>query len=552
MAADDEGEHKDLIELIRKRSSEQMDDATRAMYEKCLRVRAATDHTLRATKHLRKTTTALDGTEKPLKLRDYQVQMIKHLLLMTRFVVGDDCGLGKTLESIATLAYLIEGKPGLQVLVVTKKSPVLQWESEFHRFTEGIGVVAYRGTAGQRKAARERFEAMTGPKVLIAGYRTVVQDFTDYFQAKKWGVLILDEVTVVKTPKTGVAQVIKHISHVNSERVWGLTATLLKNTLMEGYGIFNVVYPPLFPMAETTFMKDYCIVQMKEIGRKRKVPTVVGYRPADIVRFRTKIEPFYLGRPKHEVADELPPLTIQVVKVGMSAAQHAKYRDALAGVLEVGGEEKQVTKLTAVTYCQEIANHPELIGAEGGSEKLDELLEMLTEGDLATEKVIVYTRFSKMVDIGMREMEKLKIPCARITGAENDLERKAAQDRCQDPKDPTRVIWITNAGNDAINLQAAKALVFYDTPFSAGAFLQTLGRMIRIGSIHDRVLAIHLVCRKTVDEKVVEIGDRKMYLIEAVLGKRLKGDTGDLLSGGTIDELFEALRRDALGVIGGS
>jgi len=282
------------------------------------------------------------------------------------------------------------------------------------------------------------------------------------------------------------------------------------------------------------------------------VPVVVGYRKSDIIRFRTKIEPFYLGRPKHEVAAELPPLTIKVVRVGMSLVQSAKYKEALTGILDVGGEEKEVTKLTAVTYCQEIVNHPELVKAEGNSEKLDELIDMLTEGDLDDGKVIVYTRFSKMVDIGMREMAKAKIPCVRITGAENEDERKASQDAFQDPKNPVRVIWITNAGNDAINLQAASALVFYDTPFSAGDFLQTLGRMIRIGSIHDKVLAIHLVCDGTIDERVIEVVDRKMVLIEEVLGKRLKAegdDASDIIEReGDIDELFRLLRLDAAGI----
>jgi ERCC4-related helicase len=191
------------------------------------------------------------------------------------------------------------------------------------------------------------------------------------------------------------------------------------------------------------------------------------------------------------------------------------------GILQVGAEEKEVTKLTAVTYCQEIVNHPGLIQCDGDSEKLDELVDMLSSGDLEGEKVIVYTRFARMVTIGMKALEDVKIKCVRVTGAESEDERAAAQRAFQDPNSDVKVIWITSAGNDAINLQAAKALVFYDTPFSAGDFLQTLG-------------------------------------LEAVLGKRIKGegegeDDGDTVirADREIDDLFEALRKDAQGMIRG-
>lgn len=526
-------------------------DALQTTLEKLRKIRTRTDLTIRPTRHLRQTFVGIDGKERPLTLRYYQVQMILHLMVIERFVVGDDTGLGKTLESIASLAYLWERKPDLKALVLTKKSAVRQWEDEFKRFTTGVRVIVCRGTPKQRAAAREEFDAATGPTVLVMGHRSVVQDFT-HLQDRTWGVFVLDEATVVKNPSTQIHQVCRHIA-AQSERAWGLTATLIKNNLVEGFGVYKVIHPPLFTHTPTAFIKDYCVTQMQPIGRGRKVPVIVGYRKSDIERFRMKIEPFYLGRPKHQVAAELPPLTTRRVRVGMTSVQHLKYQEALSGLLEIDGEEKEVTKLTAVTYCQEIVNHPELIQCEGDSEKLDELVEMLTEGDLEGEKVIVFTRFEKMVGIGIKALEKAGIKCVRITGKEaKEDQRKAAQDAFQDVNSDVRVVWITTAGSDAINLQAAKAIVFYDTPFSAGDYLQALGRMIRIGSIHDRVFAIHLVCEDTIDERVMDIMDRKMALLEAVLGKRIKGeDDGDELLEveGEIDALFDALRDDARGLL---
>ena len=72
--------------------------------------------------------------------------------------------------------------------------------------------------------------------------------------------------------------------------------------------------------------------------------------------------------------------------------------------------------------------------------------------------------------------------------------------------------------------QLGKALVFFDTPWSAGDYLQILGRIIRLGSMHDRVYAFHLICKGTVDERVMEVMRKKMKLVEAIIGKRIKGE----------------------------
>ena len=492
------------------------------------------------------------GTEIPLDLRPYQKQMVVHLLAMNRFIVGDDTGLGKTIETIASLCMIWAKFPEQKVVVLTKKSSVPQWYSEFERFTTGVRVILSTGGPKQREAAQEAWENSTGPTVIIQGYVSACNDFT---RIQSWSgyILICDEATVFKSPDTRVHKVVQHLSQ-NASRCWGLTATLIKNNLMEGYGIYRVVVPDLFRMTKQGFMNNYCIVQMQMVGRGRKVPTIVGYRQSDIESFRDKIDPFYLGRPKHAVAKELPVLTTRDIQVGLTDWQAQKYAEALAGFLEHGDGElrdfSETKQMTSLIYCQEIVNHPGLIEyPDYPSEKLDALIDMVTDGgDFEDDKVIVFTRFAKMVDIAVKALEKEGVKCARVTGGEDEKARKAAMDAFQDPKNPTRVIFITMAGGDAINLQAAKALIFYDTPWSAGDYLQILGRMIRIGSDHENVYAIHMVARNTIDERVQGVVRKKMGLIEQVLGERVKGKRGDNViydAGSETKDLFTAMISDA-------
>jgi hypothetical protein len=464
-----------------------------------------------------------------------------------------------TLQSIAALCFVWEKAPDTKAIVLTTKSATPQWAGEFEKFTQGVNVIVCAGTAKKRAKARKAFEESTGPTVMVYGYGSVRRDISD-IQAWEGYVLITDEATAYKNPKTQIHQVVRHMSF-QAERVWALTATLIKNHLMEGYGIFKVVKPDLFQMNATKFMFSYCLTQMVSIPKSnRKIPKIIGYLPERIAEFREEIAPFFLGRPKHEVASDLPALVMKKVEVGLNAAQQEKYDEALTGILEMGrGEDailQETTKLTQIIYCQEIVNHLDLIDCDGGSDKLNALLDLLTDGDLADEKVIVFSRFSKMIDLMMPALKKAKIKAVRITGAEKMPERKKAMDAFQDPNSDTRVVGITMAAGDAINLQAAKAIVFFDTPWSAGDFIQIVGRMIRIGSVHDRCYAIHLVARgkkPTIDSRVIDVMNNKMKLVEAVIGRRLKGeqDIGSYIPvENDISDLFNLLREDARNAAG--
>ena len=531
-----------------------MNETVKKAHERLLKVREDNSLEIRNSTYLKDKIKMLDGREIDFKLRYYQAQMVVHLLTMKRFVVGDDTGLGKTLEAIASLCYLWEKKPEQKALIFTNKSVVAQWASEFDKFTEGITTYQIKGTKKKREKQLQEFLDHTGsPCVAIMGYRSACSDF-DLMQDWEDFNIIFDEATAFKTSTTQIHQVCRHLAS-KADRVYGLTATLIKNNLLEGWGIYKVIVPNLFTPHKTAFIKQFCVTKMQKIKGNRKIPVIVGYRKADIARFRTLIEPFYLGRPKHAVATELPALTTKRVKLGMTRFQHIKYQEALSGLLELGtGEEKEVTKLTSIIYCQEIANHPCLIDCDGSSEKYQFLESLLTDGgDLFGQKVIVYTRFRKLVDECMPLLEKKGVSCVRVTGSENEDQRKASQDAFQDPNSDTNVIWLTAAGGEAINLQMAKAIVFYDTPWSAGDYLQILGRMIRIGSPNDKCYAIHLVCEDTVDERVLDVLTKKMSLVEKIIGKRLQGEANSseddenlvYQQSSEINDLFSALQTDA-------
>lgn len=525
-----------------------MEDKLQKTIEKLKQIRVRDDLKAPPSKILK--STLENGS--PLTLRPYQVQGVLHLLAMPRFVLGDDTGLGKTLQVIAALSLIWDRKPETPAIICTTKSAVGQWESEFARFTDGVKIFKCLGTKKKRLKIHEEFKEYTdGPKAMVLGYRTACVDF-DYLQPYLGHIVVFDEATAFKNDKAQVHQVCKHLAG-SASRAWSLSATIIKNKLMEAWAIYKVTVPHLFT-TKNAFMMEYCVTRDQPLpGGRRRIKIVVGYKKRDIEAFRERIDPYFLGRPKHEVAKDLPLLTTKNIDCELTRVQKQKYKEALNGLLETydleTGEtkEREVTKLTAVTVCQQIVNHPTLVDVEGDSGKLEMLLDLL-DGEMGDEKVIIFSRFRGMVDILEKALNDKKIKTCRITGAESGEERKASQTRFQDPEDETKVCLITMAAAEGVNLQIAKAVIFYDTPWSAGDYLQIIGRMIRIGSAHDKVFSYHLCVPKSIDSRVMKSLHTKMGLIEAVLGTRLKSDeSSDVIEVGKseISDLFDGLIEDA-------
>ena len=557
-------------------------------YEHLKKVRASTTVEIKPTALLREEIRGFDGTMEPLKIRYYQVQGIYHLLTMNRMVLGDGTGLGKTLQAIGALCYIWERDPEVKVIVICPKSSIGQWASEFDRFALGVNTFQAVGDYTQRKAAYNNWSKHVGPSVLIVNYHGVVRDWDQGVTkadpppgAKKGTVVIagrgyldeltskisklsviFDEIQACKNPTTKTHQTCKFLAD-RAKRVWGLTATLLQNHLIEGFGIYKVIRSQTFG-TKNSFLNTYCVTELQRVKGGGKIPIIVGYK--NLAHFRETIDPFFYGRPKHLVSNELPALTTREIICELSSAEDRKYSEALSGVFELGtGEIKnyeETKQMTSLIYMQEVCNSLSLVkfgedafdkpvtATEGRSSKETALVSLLTE-ELNDEKVIVYTKFKSHIPRLQAILTKEGVKSVVISGDVTKASaRKAAQDKFQDPESNIKVIIITDAGSESINLQAAAAMVFFDTPWSWGRYVQLLGRMIRIGSPHQAVLAIHLLAKRpgqgkkteTIDHKVIQKLRKKKGLIDQVIGEAAVGALKFDRHEDDVRELINALR----------
>jgi len=489
-----------------------------------------------------------------------------------------------TLQTIAAYSFLLDRDPSLKLLVVCQKSALYQWAEEFDKFTEGISVrvIAEKFNKLKGYPARKAQYELFKENVLIMNYNPVLDEYEHikYTLGTNY-MIVLDECVAFKNRKTKTHFACKFLADAG-QRVYGLSATIIKNGLEEVFGIYDVIVPGLFGKI-TKFQNTYCVQEMMKLrigGKDRKIPKTVGYK--NLAQFKTTLDPYFLIRKKEDVASELPKLISRKVVLEMLPEQKELYRQAVAGIVyeekvkqeyyEIcdkirngDREEKTVKqfetlkekyekfltpegkkrgKLAALTYCQMISNGPALIRQPGDSSKEEEFLRLMTE-ELVTEKVILFTRFKSGIPSLEIICERNHIKYTKITGDQDNDERTKARISFQ--TDPScSLIFITTAGSASLNLQAASVIIFYDTPWSYGDLVQTIGRAQRIGSLQEHVLIIHMVNRGTIDVRVLSKVSGKKELSDEILGDTAQGALDFTKHDDqVIDDLYEDLLKDA-------
>lgn len=545
------------------------------IYPQLLKIREASKVSLKPNKYLREDT----------KLRHYQAQMVMHLLMMNKMVVGDDVGLGKTLEMITAYTFYLQKNSDIRLVWLGPKNSLYQVQNEFKRFTNGISTYVARSIKKEDREycktgylkkykknstycricehatwCEKRETSLRGIKnadfrklkyldfrddgtnVLILNYDLARTDFREIIECCKPYIVVFDEATAFKSYKSKTWSVCKELAE-NSEKAWPATATIIKNRLEEAYSIYKCILPNILGN-KTQFLDNFCITKKIRVPKsRRKIPLIVGYKNLD--EFKKAIDPYFLGRAAREVGIELPDLISKEIELDLTPIQVEKYQEALDGLLETDqGKIKEVTQLTAINYCQQIVNSPHLVGVEGTSCKEEALFELL-ENDFKNEKIIFFTRFRKWVDRLEILMKERDLKPLRITGAESAEKREENKLLFQKSSEHN-IIMITTAGGQALNLQAARILIWGDLILSYGDVLQVIGRMIRYGSPHKKVLAIHLICRNTVDDHTFKIVLPKKKLFEQILGKRHEGLLEfEGFGESEVKGVFKALLKDA-------
>ena len=435
------------------------------------------------------------------ELRSYQKEGLNWLNFLDEMGFGgclaDDMGLGKTIQMIAFL--LLQKEKGIKEpnLVVVPTSLLFNWQRELERFAPTLKFAIIHGN--NRVLTKQLVQ---DNDILITTYGTLISDI-DFLRKVNFNLLVLDESQAIKNPSSKRYKAVRLLTarmHV------ALTGTPIENNTFDLYAQLSFAMPGLLGSAKR-FADEFAIPidKFQDAGRAKEL--------------QQKIHPFLLRRTKDQVAKELPPKTEMILYCEMDTEQQRIYdlykmefQKYLAGLSDDELHTSSLHVLQGLTKLRQICNSPALLADEEfyGSEsaKIDVLLDQIDQ--LAGQhKLVIFSQFVGMLDLIKERLEQRELKYAYLTGQTKD--REAQVNLFQENSDVRLFLVSLKAGGTGLNLTEADYVFLVDPWWNPAVENQAIDRAHRIGQ-KNKVVAIRFITPNTIEEKILELQERKKAL----------------------------------------
>jgi len=463
------------------------------------------------------------------ELMKYQIEGLNWLYFQwysqRNGILADEMGLGKTIQIIAFMATLIEEHSCFPFLVVVPNSTCANWRREIKQWVPTLRVVTFFGSSAARDMASKYEMFPEGSKelrahIVVTSYEASVDDSAKRLMKRiNWAGLIVDEGQRLKNDKSLLYNA---LNAVRAPFRVLLTGTPLQNNARE---LFNLIQ----------FLDD--TVKAAELEEKYAEMSTENIR-----ELHDQIRPYILRRTKVQVLTFLPPLGQIIVPLSMSVLQKSVYKSILARNPELlkalftntNLKTQERANLSNIlmqlrkclchpfVYSREIeertdvqaVSHRNLVEASAKLQLLELLLPKLKERG---HRVLIFSQFLDMLAIMEDFLDGMQMAYQRLDGTMGSLEKQKRIDQFNAPDSPLFAFLLsTRAGGVGINLATADTVIILDPDFNPHQDIQAISRAHRIGQ-KKKVLCFQLMTRTSVEEKIIQMGRKKMVLDHVVV-----------------------------------
>lgn len=433
------------------------------------------------------------------ELRPYQVDGVKWLNTLYKYSLGgilaDDMGLGKTIETIAFINSIKNEKP---ILIVSPKSLVFNWVSEFNKFAKDIPVYPIIGTVEERKKIIKKIKNDKFG-VFFISYDSLRNEYENLLEYT-FDLCILDEAQFIKNMHAKKTNAVKQI---NALHTIALTGTPIENNIYDLWSIFDFLMPH--------YLLDY------EDFKDNFESDDEYYK---IVK--DKVAPFILRRRKEDVLKDLPEKYEVIMTTEMSVDQRKLYDafrlKAKEELKSKDGGSHVMEVLSIITRLRQICVDPSTFvdNFTGESGKISALKEIITEKMKDNHRFLIFSQFVSALNIVKDEIEKMGIKYFMITGDTSAKDRLKICNDFNNDEDYKIVLISLKAGGTGLNLVGADVVIHLDPWWNYSAQNQASDRAHRIGQTRT-VEVIKLIAENSIEERVVSLQDEKKELVDKVI-----------------------------------
>ena len=435
------------------------------------------------------------------ELREYQKDGINYMLSLEKIdfgcVLADEMGLGKTVQSIAVIATKI--KEGKKTLIVCPTSLIYNWEKEIIKFIGKQRTLLILGDVKQRAKIIEKIE---DNDIIITSYDLLKKDINKY-EKYVFDLFIIDEAQYIKNIQT---QNYQTVTQIKAKQKIALTGTPIENSIKELWSIINFVIPGYLGNNKH-FIKFF------------ETPIIQSRNSKRLNLLKQITNPFILRRLKNDVLEELPKKIEKFMYNEMLPEQEELYNAYILKYQKQILEKENISKielLSMIMRLRQVANDPRVIKNETiKGNKINQVMEIVENCRDNNQKVLVFSQFTKMLDLIENRLRHEEIKYYILTGKNTKEQRQSFVEKFN--KDDSTVFLISlKAGGTGLNLTAASNVVLVDPWWNMSVQNQATDRAHRIGQTSN-VLVHKLISKDTIENKIVEIQNEKNKLAKTIL-----------------------------------
>lgn len=471
----------------------------------------------------------------------YQLRGLAELVKHPRWLLGWECGLGKSLVVAERLRLGFErGHFSGRVLIVCPKSVLAVWPEQLQQHA-GLGCLVLTGDARQRAGVLES-AASSRNAIVVTNYEVAWRE-VDRLAKLRPDVVVADESHRIKNSRSLTARAVRRLGRQARFR-WALSGTPTPNGPLDIHGTLAFLDPKLCGGESfCAFRARYAITRGDMLRREIEQAKQRGIDRGDLKRLLAsgtarivldyqnldeleRIVSSVSSRLRKVDALDLPEKTFVERRVPLSASASRVYRDIRRDALALL-ESKQGAGTLSVPHI--LTQAMRLLQVAGGfvpddegrmhalepNAKLNLLADVLEDID---GQVVIWAGFVAEA----RAIWGLLGESAVAHEGSLSFERRLDALRAFKSGEARYLIATPQSAREGLTLTEASTAVFYSRTYNLLDWLQAQDRVHRIGQRWP-VTIISLIAEGTVDENVARALSRKADLQELVLsGTRLE------------------------------
>ena len=346
-------------------------------------------------------------------------------------------------------------------------------------------------------------------------------DFASKFLLNKRALFAIDESTTIKSPTaTRTKNTVRLAKYAVHRRI--LTGSPVTRSPLDLYTQCEFLDPSLLGFSSYYSFRARFAEMVDRSAGGRTFKQVLGYKNLD--ELNALIQPFSYRVLKKDCLD-LPDKVYTVRKIEMSPEQKKAYDELKRYAMTELSNSEQVSVTSVITQLLRL--HQISCGftrtdtkqdVELKSARLEELMNILEETD---GKIIIWANYRYDIQRIVRSIqdEYGQGSVGAYYGDTSDEDRRKTVQLFQDKTSELKyIVGNTQTGGYGINLTAASTVFYYSNNFDLEKRLQSEDRAHRIGQVN-KVTYIDIICKNTVDEKIVTSLKAKQNIASKVLGE---------------------------------